>query len=83
MTTIELEPITPVWMDERTEDEENHDHKICHLYIQGFTVALCGLPNYRDWHDGIHPEGADWAKGMMGCPKCGIPICMDCLLQAS
>jgi hypothetical protein len=22
-----------------------------------------------------------WSKGMMACPKCGAPLCMDCLLQ--
>lgn len=76
MATIELERGTI----EEIEIEENDDHDdlFAHLYLGEY--ALCGLPNTQDRHHGCHP-GVHWSKGMMACPKCGAPLCMDCLLQ--
>lgn len=79
MTTIELQRGT-IELPEADETGD-HDEIFSHLYT-GKGVALCGLPGSQDRHHGCHPDQY-WKKGMMACPKCGAPLCMNCLLAAS
>ena len=79
MTTIELEPVIH---QEPNEDDHNHEERFCHLYTFGESVAHCGIPASADWHNGLGHR-AWWEKGVMACPTCGAPICMDCLLKVS
>lgn len=82
MTTTELERGTTEKIE--VDDNDSPDDINAHLYANGGErqVALCGIVNTQDKHHGCHPE-VHWAKGMMACPKCGAPLCMTCLLEAS
>lgn len=79
MATIELERGTTETVE--SDDTNGHEDLFSHLYT-GEGVALCGLPSEQDRHHGCHPK-IHWQPGMMACPKCGAPLCMDCLLAAS
>ena len=87
MTTVELEPGTIETVDDELSDDE--EHRFCHLYQSGGLLALiapravCGIPLAQDWHNNTLHHSVPWEKGMMSCPKCGAPICMDCLLKVS
>lgn len=80
MAIIELERITDEGMGEEQHHED--DPKICHLYHATERITHCGIPAEKDKH-GMSHWSAPWFKGMMSCPVCGVPVCMDCLLIAS
>lgn len=80
MTTVELDPIIREHVDDQEHDSD--DPSICHLYVRPIHT-MCGLPPEKDPHWGCHKERINWSPGVMACPKCGAPICMDCLLSAS
>lgn len=79
MATIELEKGTGEEVG--SEHNEDDDDKLCHLYLN-MKVSLCGLPTAQDQHACTHPP-VRWEKGMMACPVCGTPICLDCILICS
>lgn len=93
MTVIELEPITHEGLDFVFQEDEHRAPRPVHLYmhtILGMVAqrALCGTHASHDWHSQSHFEEAkrgmlSWDRGMLSCPICGAPICMDCLLQVS
>lgn len=60
---------------------EDDEQKIIHLY-DVFSETACGAPR-NDWHDFLHGQRVRWEKGMLSCPVCGAPICMECILRAS
>lgn len=73
MTTVELEPII-----NGSEDE----YRIIHLYRVLAAEPACGAEATDDWHKGIHGDPIGWRRGILSCPMCGAPICMDCVLGA-
>jgi len=78
VTTIELKPITYEGVDER---DDANEQRVVHLYsVFWVGAAACGYLG-TDWHIGIHGKPIGWKRGMLSCPKCGAPICMDCLLR--
>lgn len=81
MTTVELE----IGISElvEIEEEEEHDERLAHLYADGELVALCGASHTEDAHYPEKHEATTWEQGMLSCPKCGIPLCMNCVLAAS
>lgn len=86
MATIELEPTVRDWVGDDTDRADNRDP--AHLYYVGLldaTTTICGLPSSKDPHNRKHHPSVkcDWEKGMMSCPKCGWPLCMDCLLAVT
>lgn len=80
MTTIELEKGTYELVE--GDDEDDHDDEVCHLYYPNKKISLCGVHSSTDPHATKH-GWLPWKKGVFKCAKCGVPICMDCVLQAS
>lgn len=80
MTTIELAPTIDEQANRAPDDRD--DHRECHLYLRR-DKSMCGLPKSRDTHSHAHGKQIDWLPGMLSCPECGIPICVDCLLAAN
>jgi len=88
VTTLELEP----GVAEHTEEEEHEDEepKFVHLYSSDIfltaTHTICGMPIEQDWHVSINRgyvcTQMPFEKGMMRCPGCDTPICMECLLSS-
>jgi hypothetical protein len=79
LATTEYENVSNV-----TIDDPDDDPVVIHLYSMGSDqVAACGVRVEEDRHRGRHGYIIKWEKGMMSCPVCAAPICMDCLLEAS
>lgn len=86
--TVELERGT-IQDTEPVQQEETPPDKFCHLYKKILfdpppSHTMCGLPIGEDWHANAHAanEQPRWNKGLMRCPVCDTPICLDCLLAA-
>lgn len=80
MTTIELDPTIHDTPD--NQDSNDDEDVTAHLYWRQTGQIVCGIPPEHDQHHLAH-QPAQWKSGMMSCPVCGAPVCMDCLLAVS
>lgn len=78
MATIELEPV----VDDTVENDNHDEQRIIHLHWFNDPKTACGAAR-NEWHRGIHSQTIRWKRGMLACPVCNIPICLDCVLVAS
>lgn len=81
MSTTELEVGTTEFVQE--DGIEDIPDMVGHIYLIGWSSALCGISCEDDPHDKWHHANSDrWMAtpgGTLSCPGCGVPLCTTCV----